>query len=243
MKSRTLPARVYHLAEAVNWPSIRRRGLLSATALLDSAGVDAGERVRIECRQRLEHMKLPNGVYLRDQRPMPARALGKCLVDMTSMQWYALVNSKVFFWLDIARLNRQRAACEPRPQIVLEIDTARLVARHAERIALSPINTGNARRRPATRGRCTFVPYRVWVESGWSSERDGVGALGSRQQQAPVELTVADGLSNIMRYVVAIHRLKPGESFHPAKEIVSIPTKRSPRETPRIPLRSVIGIR
>src|SRR4030095_11415847 len=146
------PTRIYHLAEAANWRSIRRSGLLSTKALLDAADVHGKERKRIECSQRLKHMKLPNGVQVRDQKPMPAEAFKQCLVGMTPAEWYALINSKVFFWLDVDRLNRQRRACEPRPQVVLEIDTKRLLTRHGERIALSTINTGNARRRPRNAG-------------------------------------------------------------------------------------------
>ncbi len=41
---------------------------------------------------------------------MPPTALARCLVDMTPAEWYALINSKVFFWFDIERLNRQRRA-------------------------------------------------------------------------------------------------------------------------------------
>ena len=80
MGLRTLPARVYHLAEAANWPSIRRSGLLSTTALLDQAGVQGNKRARIERSQRLQHLVLPNGVQVRDQKPLPARALAACLV-------------------------------------------------------------------------------------------------------------------------------------------------------------------
>ena len=65
-------------------------------------------------------------MYLRDQKPLPAAALRKCLVGMTPVEWYALINSKVFFWFDVDRLNRQRGACEPRPQVVLEVDAMRL---------------------------------------------------------------------------------------------------------------------
>ncbi len=213
MKSRTLPARIYHLAEAENWPSIRRHGLLSTTGLLDRAGLRGKQRNRIECCRRLAHIQLPNGVQVRDQKPLPEEALRTCLVGMTPSEWYALINSKVFFWLDVDRLNRQRAACEPRPQVVLEIDTVRLVARHAGRIALSRINTGNARRRPAQRGRCTFVPSRVWAESGWLSEMEGLGLVRTRTGGSPVELTVAEGVPDIKHYVVAIHRLRPGEAF------------------------------
>jgi len=213
-----LPAHVYHLAEAANWPSIRRGSLLSTQALLDVTGVHGDERERIERCQRLEHMELPNGVQLRDQKPMPANALKKCLVGMTPSEWYALINSKVFFWLGLDRLNRQRGACEPRPQVILEVDTARLLAQHAERIALSPINTGNARRCPAKRGRCTFVPYWVWVESGWSSETEALGSRSRGRNYQPVELTVADAVPDIMNFVVRVHQVGPGEIFCPATD-------------------------
>jgi hypothetical protein len=212
-----LPSRIYHLAEAANWRSIRSSGLLSTKALLDAADVRGKERERIECGQRLEHIELRNGVQVRDQKPMPVKALNQCLVSITPAEWYALINSKVFFWLDVDRLNRQRRACEPRPQVVLEIDTERLLTQYAERIALSPINTGNARRRAAKRGRCTFVPYAVWIESGWSSEAQGVNSRSRDRSHQPVELTVADAIADIMSFIVRVHRLGPSEIFYPAK--------------------------
>ncbi|EFH80412.1 hypothetical protein Krac_1005 [Ktedonobacter racemifer DSM 44963] len=46
-----------------------------------------------------------------------------------------------------------------RSQVVLSIDTERLLARYAEQATLTPINTGNARR---GRNLCTlerFVPH------------------------------------------------------------------------------------
>jgi hypothetical protein len=210
-----LPARIYHLAEAANWPSIRRNGLLSTKRLLDRAGLRGKVRERIERRRRLEQLLLPNGISVRDQKPLPEQALEQCLVGMAPSEWYALINSKVFFWLDIGRLNRQRRACEPRSQVVLEIDRVRLVTHYSERIALSRINTGNARRLPAKRGRSTFVPYRQWVESGWKSEMEGLGLLRDRKSDPPVELTVADAVPDIMEYVVGVHRLEPGDLFMP----------------------------
>ena len=75
-----------------------------------------------------------------------------------------------FFWCDHARLERQSRACAPRPQLVLTLDTTRLLARHGARTALTPFNTGFARRQAAPRGRDTFVPYTVWLETGWTSE-------------------------------------------------------------------------
>jgi hypothetical protein len=100
-----LPDHVYHLAEAANWASIQRHGLLSASKPLDKA-----DHNRLEQAQRLEHTKLPTGVHIRDQRPLPPAALASCLVGLTPAQWYAQINSRIFFWLDPNRLNRQRRA-------------------------------------------------------------------------------------------------------------------------------------
>lgn len=215
MRSRTLPARVYHLAEAANWPSICLSGLLSTKVLLDLAGLQGTERERIERCQRLEHTTLPNGVQVRDQKPLPERSLATCLVGLTPPEWYELINSQVFFWLDADRLNRQRRACEPRPQVVLVVDARRLVARYAERVSLSRINSGQACRRPAMRGRCTFVPYRLWIESGWSSEADGLSIPRRTYSQRPAELTVAGEAKEVMSCVIEVHCLEPGEAFRP----------------------------
>ena len=121
-----LPRQVFHLAEEDNFQSIQQHGLLSASALLDLAGIQGQERIRLEECRRSIHTKLPNGTYLRDQRPMPRQALARCLVGMAPAEWYRLMNSKVFFWLDPDRLNRQRHACGMRPQMVLVISMVAL---------------------------------------------------------------------------------------------------------------------
>src|SRR5207244_975256 len=103
---------------------------------------------------------------LRDQLPMPPAALAACLIGMSPTEWYALINAHMFFWLDPARLNRQRAACAHRPQMVMTVDASRLLVAYAGRATVTPINSGNARRRPAKRGVATFVPYTSWSTSG-----------------------------------------------------------------------------
>lgn len=209
-----LPPVVYHLAEAVNWPSIERSGLLSTQALLETAGVSDEERRCIEQQHRNESMILPNGAVIRDQRPMPPAALERCLHDMTPAQWYALLNSKVFFWLDVDRLNRMRRASGKRAQVVMIIDTERLLAHHSERVALTPINTGNARRRPARRGLQTFVPYQTWLESGWTSESQALGTSMRSSSHQPVELTVSDTVLNVLDCMKDMRYLEPMELFH-----------------------------
>ncbi len=206
---------IYHMAEAANWPAIQRDGLHSASTLLDIAGIIGEDRERLEKNQRLTHTKLPNGVQLRDQRPMPPTALATCLIDISPSAWYALINARTFFWLDPARLNRQRAACDPRPQVVLTVDVGRLLAAYAERVALTPINTGNARRRPARRGAATFVPYAAWVTSAWASEAASLGIPVRPPSHPPVELTIAGSIPDIMQFVVSVQQLAPGQLFTP----------------------------
>jgi hypothetical protein len=210
-----LPNTVYHLAEESNWPSIQRDGLLSTSKLLDAAGLAWADRARLERAQRLAHTELPTGVQIRDQRPMPPAALGACLVGLTPAEWYALINARVFFWFDPDRLNRQRAACEPRPQVVLAVDTAKLVDAYREEVAVTPINTGNARRKPARRGTATFVPYAAWVESGWESEALALGVSMRKRSHQPVEVTVAGSVPDVMRFVVGVYRLPYARQFTP----------------------------
>jgi hypothetical protein len=179
------------------------------------AGFAGVSRDRLERAQRLTHTELPNRVHIRDQQPMPPTALEKCLCGISPADWYAMVNSRVFFWLDPNRLNRQRAACEPRPQVVIAIDTAGLVAAHERHTAVSPINTGNARRKPARRGAATFVPFAEWARSGWASEAAALGTPVRKRSHQPVELAVVDAVPDIMRFVVGIVALRAGRPFTP----------------------------
>ena len=210
-----LPDRIYHLAEASNWPLIQRDGLLCASRLLDAAGLVGASRDRLMREQRLVHTELPNGVRIRDQRPMPPTALEKCLCGMSPTDWYAMVNARVFFWIDPDRLNRQRAACGSRPQVVIAVDTAALVSVHQEHVALTPINSGNARRKPARRGAATFVPFAEWVRSGWASEAEVLGPPERKRTHQPVELTVLDAVPDILRFVVGVFNLSAGQLLVP----------------------------
>jgi hypothetical protein len=205
---------IYHLAEAENWPRIQQYGLLSAHVLLEQAKLAGKERYALEHEQRRSHTTLANGVQIRDQKPMPPAALVRCLIGMTPQQWYAWINSHVFFWFDYARLNRQRAACGPRPQVALTIDAQALIAAYQAHIALTPINTGNARRQPALRSRASFVPYATWLDSRWDTEAQALGTTPRKRSHAPVELTVRNACE-IKRFVVSAQALSPGQAFLP----------------------------
>lgn len=212
----SLPRHIYHLAEAANWPSIQKLGLLPAEALIDRLGIAGRERARLLGEQRRRHVVLSGGCEIRDQRPMPAGALSTCLIGMTPAAWYRLINSYVFFWLDPGRMNRQRAACGARPQVVLVIDAAALVGQYGNCAALTPINTGHARRRPAARGAATFVPYRAWLASGWTSEAAALGTKLRPSSHPPAELAIAGSIPDITRYLVHTVELAADMPFIPA---------------------------
>jgi hypothetical protein len=160
------------LAEADNLASILAHGLMSTERLLDLVGIAEPERRALLRKHRPENVRLSAGVVIRDQRPMPPAALAPALADgLMPADWYALLNGFVFLWPDRERMERQRRACAGRPQMVLTFDAAALLDRFAADVFVSPINSGNARRKAVRRGRDTFVPYATWLREGWPSGR------------------------------------------------------------------------
>ena len=162
------PRHFYHLAEPENLGSICRYGLLSTERLLDLALIPENERQVILRQHRPESVVLANGIVIRDQKPMPPHLIARALPkDLPTSAWYRFLNRFVFLWSNRARVERHLGAFGGRPQILLEFDASELLDKLGGRIYLSPINSGNARRRPVPRSTSIFVPYREWIESGW----------------------------------------------------------------------------
>ena len=139
--------------------------------------------------------------------------------SLTPEDWYDLLNSKVFFWLDPDRLNPQRRACGDAPQRVLVIDAARMLEKHGSRAAVTPINTGNAMRAAAPRGLSTFVSWARWTSDGWEFEK--VGRRASRPaNHKPVELTIEDAVEDIMDHVIEMIPLGSGQTLGADSRVV-----------------------
>jgi hypothetical protein len=207
-KQRSLK-RIYHLADERNWQSILANGLLSTAQLLKRA--DLNEWMH---RHRLDNLHLPNGVLIRDQKPMPPTALARCLAnDLRPADWYVLLNNKVFFWIDLDRLERQRQACTT-PQYIMTIDAQRLLEQYASHASVTPFNTGNARRAAARRGLASFVPYSAWINSGWETEAEALGTKPRLSHHQPVELTITDAVPDIFDYVIDYRLLGPGDHIN-----------------------------
>jgi uncharacterized protein DUF7002 len=198
----------YHLVDASNWASVQNQGLMSARRLMEVCG---GTEYDAPRQHRPASRRLASGVLIRDQRPMPPKALMRCLRSgLMPEDWFELLNSKVFFWLDPRRLNRQRLACGASPQIALVVDASRLLMKYGNLATVTPINTGNALRSAAPRNLTTFVPYQRWLIDGWAYE-DIPGARPRSRNHRPVELTISEAVPDILGYVMAAVPLNPGE--------------------------------
>lgn len=194
---------IYHLADAHNWKSIKTNGLLSTAQLLKRFDQDNWLRCH-----RPDNIHLSKEVMIRDQRPMPPSALSRCLSsDITPEDWYAFLNQHVFFWIDVERLERQRKACHS-PQYIMTIDAQKLLKHYSAKAAVTPFNTGNARRAPARRSLATFVPYTLWLNTGWKSEAEALGTKTRSAQHKPVELTIKESVTDIFEYVIDYQLIK-----------------------------------
>jgi hypothetical protein len=187
---------LYHLAEMENLPSILEHGLLSTQHLVSMSGLPAREQKAFLCTHRRTNVRLPTGVVVRDQIPMPPSALGPALDDgMTPSDWYELLNAHVFLWSDNNRMQRQRKACGGRPQVVLTFDAEALFYCFSEMVLLAPINTGNARRKPARRSRATLMPYQAWLNVGWPT---------GRRWRPPAEVLFTGAVPTIAPFLMTI---------------------------------------
>ena len=199
--------RLFHMAENGSWDSIRERGLLSTSALLDLYEIYDLDREAIESTRRptsvlLDAEGLPTAV-VRDQIPMTDSDLRRCLPKhIKPRDWYELLNSRVFFWLTRDRLHRLTGAKAYRDKShdVIEVDTRALIEAHRERIWLCPMNSGNTKPMPHQRDETTFsriidYPYYHWRQRRQRGER-------------VVELAVDYAVPDLSQYVVRVSVLR-----------------------------------
>jgi hypothetical protein len=197
---------LFHMAEHQSWPSIRRHGLLSTTALLDLYGYAGAEREAIEARRRPDSITILHPAHgtavIRDQKPMTDGSLRRALRDgLTPEEWYRLLNTRVFFWLTEDRLHRLLKAGTYAGQShdVLIVETRPLVEKYRPQITLSPMNSGNTRPYPHRRGRDTFLSI---ADYPYRAERR------KRPREPIVELAVENGVPDIAEYVIEVAEMQ-----------------------------------
>ena len=153
---------LYHMAEQGAWPSIRKHGLLSTEALLDLFEVHGSRRERILGSRRTFSETICHPRYgtavIRDQKPMDDKGLRRSLPEgITPEDWYRLLNRKVFFWATLDRLETLLKAYRESRHTILVIDTADLVQRYGDKVAVTTMNTGATKPMPHPRGYDSFV--------------------------------------------------------------------------------------
>jgi hypothetical protein len=201
--------------------SIRQHGLLSTDRLLDLAKLTESERDAILFQHRPEPVVLPNGVIIRDQKPMPPQLIARALPkSVTPSEWYRFLNRFVFLWSNRARVERHLRAFGARPQILLAFDASRLLKQLGDRIYLSPINSGNARRRPVPRSTLTFVPYREWIETGWRTL-----ASDSRAPRCPPAEILLEGNLPLKPFLVSACMIRYGSMANFEVDTYGLPVR------------------
>lgn len=200
--------RLYHMAADGSWPSIQENGLLSVTRLLDRYGFAGDDRLAYESARRpglmtLKAEGMPDAI-VRDNKPMHESVLLKKLQDgLTPRDWYEILNRKAFFWVERQRLDSLLKAYAKDPQIVLVLDTRKLVEAHREDVRLCRINSGQTLYNAQPRGLATFLPIEAYPT--------GPGRVGTPVRPVVAELVVEGGVPDVGDFVLEVHRVEGGE--------------------------------
>lgn len=144
----SLYPRLYHMATAGSWASIKEHGLVCTRLACEMANVDEQLKIKLISELRPDSVSIGNSsgpqFVVRDQKPMNATTLEKALQDMSMSEWLLSLNSKVFFWPTKRRLKTMMGA-RPYKNIehdVLVLDTAKLLEAEQDKVWLSPMNSG-----------------------------------------------------------------------------------------------------
>lgn len=198
--------RLFHVTEPGSWASIRQHGLLSTEMLLRRAGLaeaDIAARIRRR-RPSTEVVQTARfgPVILNDNSPLNEKKLAGCLEDgLSPSDWIALLNQRVFFWVDEKRchgLRDAKAGSGRRPREVLIFNTASLLAGVAEKVEIAPFNTGSTLYDPVRRGRSTFSGLADVSFAEWRERRSHLKASPDKI----VEVVVRDGIPNVADHLI-----------------------------------------
>ena len=200
-----LHPRLFHMANAGSWPSIRANGLLATKEIVSTSGLPAHQaRILLEERRPssflLNHPVIGD-VTVRDQGPLRIQFLEPKLVDVSVVEWLRILNDRVFFWLHPDKLEQLLNARRYRylEQDVLTLDTRALLGAYHENVRLSPINSGaSLYPNAASRGSSTFSRVGDYDYDTRRRGRDLTNAI--------VELAVIGGVPDVARFVVKAER-------------------------------------
>lgn len=197
--------RLFHMAAGGSWGRIEEYGLLPTSRLVRTSGLPHDDQSALLREHRTVSTVIDHPEYgpvtIRDQKPLRLQFLEPVLSGVTVEQWLSTLNDRVFFWLHPARLAGllRARAYKNHPQDVITLDTEPLVRAYANKVRLSPINSGSAlypnavERGPRTFSRIEDYPY---------AQR----RRGRTLPNALVELAVIGGVPDISKFVLGVDR-------------------------------------
>lgn len=206
----TCHPRLYHMAEAGSWESIRQRGLRSTTALLDLFEIGEPRRTQMGAQYRRSdcvicHREHGQATVRRHSpRLTPGHLQNVLPCNMQPCEWYRLLNGKVFFWSNRDRLNNflKAKAHIGRHHDILTVCTRSLVAQYAREIKLSHMNSGEVSRDTHKRDLDTF---RTITAYACTHRKYG------ETIECFAELTVHGSLPDIAAHTLSVDRYMGGE--------------------------------
>lgn len=208
---------LYHMASFGSWPSIQRHGLLSTWELLLLFGVSDPTRTELMTSQRRASVPIAHPLHgaasLRDQKPLSAKNLLRCLTSCDAASWYDILNRRAFFWLTRQRLMTLMSAAEYSGKLhtVLQIETAALVRKYGNLIELAHMNTGNTRPYPHPRGPATF---KTMADYPYEHRRR------LPDYSAVVELTILGGVPDVEEFVSRVEHAAEIEGRYEVSEVL-----------------------
>lgn len=138
---------LYHLTAGVNVDSITTSGTLFSASVLLEAADEAEAKVFLRVR-RPQHLTIKlNGrlLQIRDQRPLSEKALAKCLEgDLRPADYYEILNSRVFLWPTIQRLQKHYDRYKDEKPTLLRFSTSQIIALNPN-LEFSRLNSGATR--------------------------------------------------------------------------------------------------
>lgn len=198
--------RLFHVAEDGSWPSIERSGLLTAASLVERWQVAEPLRSRLLTEVRTEPTTITHPVLgsavVPDQPALDARALQRSLGGTKASAWLELLAARVSFFVQPERLKAlpNSRISRNRPSLLVIVDSASLLAAHADRVELCRIDPGAAQSRSAQpRGRDTFQTLEEFRHPSRTSPRP-------RDPWDVAQLCIAGDVPDILDHVVRVER-------------------------------------
>ena len=125
--------------------------------------------------------------------------------SMEPAEWYALLNSMVFFWPSKSRLKTMISAKAYRnlQHDVLIVQTEALVSNHADKLRLSPINSGCTKPFPHPRSGKIFKPAEQYP---FDDRKTKYGV-----NKAVAEVCFVKAIPDIERYVIDVKQISAAD--------------------------------